>query len=64
MPRSAIGEPVAAKTRSSTAVRTYCSQSGTGTVTPLQMRAFRSIQLAHSLTAIASRAHRLFDGIE
>ncbi|MFD9339129.1 DUF2254 family protein [Streptomyces sp. NPDC060028] len=29
----------------------------------LQMRAFTSIQLAHSLTAIATRAHRLFDAL-
>lgn len=29
----------------------------------LQMRAFDSIQLAHSLTAIATRAHRLFDAL-
>ncbi|MFD9358370.1 DUF2254 family protein [Streptomyces sp. NPDC060031] len=29
----------------------------------LQTRAFRSIQLAHSLTAIATRAHRLFDAL-
>lgn len=29
----------------------------------LQMRAFGSIQLAHSLTAIATRGHRLFDAL-
>ncbi|OKK22973.1 hypothetical protein AMK16_03520 [Streptomyces sp. CB00455] len=29
----------------------------------LQMRAFSSIQLAHSLTAIVTRAHRLFDAL-
>lgn len=29
----------------------------------LQMKAFDSIQLAHSLTAIATRAHRLFDAL-
>ncbi|MFD9406072.1 DUF2254 domain-containing protein [Streptomyces sp. NPDC059989] len=29
----------------------------------LQMRAFSSIQLGHSLTAIATRAHRLFDAL-
>ncbi|MET9697325.1 DUF2254 family protein [Streptomyces sp. NPDC006529] len=29
----------------------------------LQMRAFSSIQLAHSLTAIATRAHQLFDAL-
>ncbi|MEU3724300.1 DUF2254 family protein [Streptomyces sp. NPDC031705] len=34
-----------------------------GLMRTLQMKAFSSIQLAHSLTAIATRAHRLFDAL-
>ncbi|MFD9378051.1 DUF2254 family protein [Streptomyces sp. NPDC059999] len=34
-----------------------------GLMRSLQMRAFNSIQLGHSLTAIATRAHDLYDGL-
>ncbi|MGW0033469.1 DUF2254 family protein [Streptomyces sp. NPDC003314] len=34
-----------------------------GLMRTLQMRAFDSIQLGHSLSAIATRAHRLYDGL-